>query len=130
MTDPVDEAEVEAVARAMKHTPLPWKTDKYGSYIWCDAAKGGDRPVLDTRGWGYLTGKGSGAIELPPAEAAVEQRAVADFVVAACNSYSDLAGLVRAAFNRSALPPDLRARAAVLLKQIDAHRSKAGGGNG
>jgi hypothetical protein len=45
--------------------------------------KGGDAKVCDIRGWGYLTGKGHGALGLPEAEAIAIQEANARLIAAA-----------------------------------------------
>lgn len=67
-----------------KHTPDPTTWKHENGTIWCPSAKGGDRPVLDMRGWGYLTGKGHGALGLDSETAAKEQDALALFIIDAC----------------------------------------------
>lgn len=74
----------------MKHTPLPWRGDDLTGFIWCASAKGGNRPVLEIRGWGYLTGGGHGALGLSGAAAREEQEAVCAYVVKAVNSHEAL----------------------------------------
>ena len=48
--------------------PGQWTCDNAG-YIWSDSLKGGRTHLADVRGWGYLTGGGSGALDLPSADA-------------------------------------------------------------
>jgi hypothetical protein len=43
--------------------PGEWTCDNAG-YIWADSLKGGRTHMIDVRGWGYLTGRGSGALAL------------------------------------------------------------------
>ena len=65
----------------------PFKTDDFASYIYGSNDKiGGDNPVLEIRGWGYLTGNGHGALGLSHAEAVAEQKRFASFVVDALNA--------------------------------------------
>jgi len=67
----------------------PFKTDDFASYIYGSNDKiGGDNPVLEIRGWGYLTGNGHGALGLSHAEAVSEQKRFASFVVDALNATS------------------------------------------
>lgn len=67
----------------------PFKTDDFASYIYGSNDKiGGDNPVLEIRGWGYLTGNGHGALGLSHAEAVAEQKRFASFVVDALNAAS------------------------------------------
>lgn len=56
--------------------------------IWMPSAKGGDTFVLDVRGWGYLTGRGGGALGLGEDEAMKLQDAFGDMVAAALNAYA------------------------------------------
>lgn len=65
----------------------PFKTDRYGSKIYGTSDKdGGETIVLDIRGWGYLTGRGHGALAMDLDEAAAEQIRFAEFVAAALNA--------------------------------------------
>jgi hypothetical protein len=43
--------------------PGQWTCDNAG-YIWADSIKGGRTHMIDVRGWGYLTGRGHGALDL------------------------------------------------------------------
>lgn len=43
--------------------PGQWTCDNAG-YIWADGLKGGRTHMIDVRGWGYLTGRGMGALGL------------------------------------------------------------------
>jgi hypothetical protein len=65
----------------------PYTTDDFGVYVYGTDKDGDANIVIDIRGWGYLTGKGSGALALPDAEAIAEQQAFARHVVAALNAY-------------------------------------------
>jgi hypothetical protein len=64
----------------------PYSTDQWGSYIFGKSDKDySDIPLLDTRAWGYLTGKGHGALGLPIDKAHQYRKEFADRVVAALN---------------------------------------------
>lgn len=43
--------------------PGQWTCDNAG-YIWADSLRGGRTHMIDVRGWGYLTGRGMGALDL------------------------------------------------------------------
>lgn len=75
--------DTEPVERA-GHTPGPWRVG-YGSlHVFADNAKiGGDAMVCEVRGWGYLTGKGHGALGLSSDEAAAIQDANARLIASA-----------------------------------------------
>lgn len=60
-----------------------WKADPHGLYVWADHPEKGPWPILDIRGWGFLTGKGHGALGLPKEVAIQLQRQVCDYVAAA-----------------------------------------------
>jgi hypothetical protein len=70
------------------HSPHPstWRYDPRGQIVWGASAKGGEARVLDIRGWGYLTGKGHGALGLDPKTACDDQDALGQFVVDACKA--------------------------------------------
>lgn len=70
----------------------PYFTDPFADKIYGMSDKGGNMTVLDIRGWGYLTGRGSGALGLDKAEAIDEQKRFAEFVVNALNA-AEKAGL-------------------------------------
>lgn len=72
------------MASEVKHTPGPWRVGYRSLHILADNAKaGGDAMICDIRGWGYLTGKGHGALGLPPEQAAAIQDANARLIAAA-----------------------------------------------
>jgi hypothetical protein len=48
-----------------------------------NAKIGGETPICDIRGWGYLTGQGHGALGLSEKEAIAVQRAIADYIASA-----------------------------------------------
>jgi len=48
--------------------PGQWTCDNAG-YIWADSLKGGRTHMIDVRGWGYLTGRGTGALDLDTKDA-------------------------------------------------------------
>lgn len=64
----------------------PYSTDPFGDKIYGTSDKGGANIVLDVRGWGYLTGRGSGALGLDDRPAIEEQIEFAKRVVAALNA--------------------------------------------
>ena len=64
----------------------PYFTDRYGTFIYGRSDKdNGDVPVLEVRGWGYLTGNGHGALKQDPGVARAAQLEFAERVVAALN---------------------------------------------
>lgn len=72
------------MASEVKHTPGPWRVGYRSLHILADNAKaGGDAMICDIRGWGYLTGKGHGALGLSPEQAAEIQDANARLIAAA-----------------------------------------------
>lgn len=71
------------------------KADSFGLQIWGESQKGGDTHVLDVRGWGYLTGRGHGALGLSGADGIAAQRAVQAYVVASWNALPDLISAAR-----------------------------------
>lgn len=74
-----------------KFTPGPWSVGYLGSSIVCVNAKiGGEAKLFDIRGWGYLTGKGHGALGLPDEDAVSIQAANANLVSAAPELYEAL----------------------------------------
>lgn len=58
-----------------KFIPGPYKGDEFGCYVWAPAKTGGDCMIAQIRGWGYLTGKDSGALGLSHEEAEEIQKA-------------------------------------------------------
>ena len=88
----------------------PFKTDDFASYIYGSNDKiGGDNPVLEIRGWGYLTGNGHGALGLSHAEAVAEQKRFASFVVDALNAASPPAVAAGGVTGRNAMVVELSA---------------------
>ena len=82
---PVDltEATLRETAKAL----APFSTDRAGM-IWARSAKGGRTRIADIRGWGYLTGQGSGALGLSEADGAAEQARWAEMICAALNAFA------------------------------------------
>ncbi|MCX5516179.1 hypothetical protein C3941_19505 [Kaistia algarum] len=72
--------------------PDTWRYDQLGSQIVGASAKGGDTLVIDIRGWGYLTGKGHGALGLSFEPARAAQDALAEFIIAACRAAASKEG--------------------------------------
>lgn len=64
----------------------PFSVDRAG-YIWMSGKKGGQTLLAQIRGWGYLTGRGDGALGLPEKEAVQEQLRWGDMIVEALNEY-------------------------------------------
>jgi hypothetical protein len=61
-----------------------WTPSLSGRMVNTTNAKiGGETPVCEIRGWGYLTGQGHGALGLSEAEAIALQRALAAYIAAA-----------------------------------------------
>lgn len=73
--------ELERLAREAKEAaPGEWKALR--DEIWYPSAKGGETKLLDIRGWGYFTGKGSGALGLPHDQAMKRQDDLAAYIAA------------------------------------------------
>jgi hypothetical protein len=68
---------------------------EHGRMIFGQSKKGGGAHVLDIRGWGYLTGKGGGALGLCEEQAIEAQKAIEAYVVAAWNAVPELIALAR-----------------------------------
>lgn len=65
----------------------PYSTDRYGIFIYGKSDKDdGGVPVLEVRAWGYLTGRGHGAIGVDSPTAIAAQKDFAERVVAALNA--------------------------------------------
>lgn len=60
--------------------------DPYGLQVWGRSRKDGLAHVVDIRGWGYLTGRGHGALGLSEEEGIAAQKAVQAYLVAAWNN--------------------------------------------
>jgi hypothetical protein len=66
---------------------------RFGTRVWGVNAKIGDAsPVLDVRGWGYLTGKGHGALGLSVEQAKAEQDAFGELVADLLNKHFGITG--------------------------------------
>ncbi len=61
-----------------------WTPSPSGRLVNATNAKiGGETPICEIRGWGYLTGKGHGSLGLSEAEAIAVQRTLAAYIAAA-----------------------------------------------
>lgn len=69
--------------RVKKWIDGPWRVDNMGLGIWCDHKEKGANKLLDIRGWGFLTGKGHGALGLDSEEAESIQIAIGNVAAAA-----------------------------------------------
>jgi hypothetical protein len=78
-----------------EHTPTPWRSCPYSQDIYADNVPKGPMRVADIRGWGYLTGKGHGALGLSNEEALATQIANAALIVKAVNNHASLVGALR-----------------------------------
>lgn len=65
------------------HTRGPWAVGYEALDVMAPNVERGPMKVCDIRGWGYLTGKGHGALGLPKAEAKAIQEANAALIAAA-----------------------------------------------
>jgi hypothetical protein len=65
------------------HTPGPWEVDKFTYWITASNVAKGPMHVADIRGWGYLTGKGDGALGMEYDAAVEVQKANARLIAAA-----------------------------------------------
>lgn len=97
-----------------EHFPTPWRMDPINFTIYAQDVPKGPARVADMRGWGYLTGKGHGALALSDNEAIAIQQANAAFIVKAVNEY---AGLVQRLVEATRL---INEGNATLAKLIDA----------
>jgi hypothetical protein len=106
MTTTLDTMELRRILEVAANAGLKsgeWRADTYGLQIWADGLRDGDTHILDIRGWGYLTGRGHGALALAEDEAIAIQRAwqahVVAFDPATCRALLDrldaLEGLLR-----------------------------------
>ena len=77
------------LADATRHFSLPFHGDEGCMKIW-DA---NTRLVADVRSWGYLTGKGTGALGLSDEDALKAQRDLMHAIVAAVNALPELLAL-------------------------------------
>lgn len=73
-----------------EHFPRPWKIDPHALSIYSSETPKGCARVADLRGWGYLTGKGYGALGLSDDDGIAAQRANAELIVKAVNSHDAL----------------------------------------
>jgi hypothetical protein len=81
-----------AMTEAQKHTPTPWRVCPHTDSVYADAEKG-HMKICDIRGWGYLTGKGGGALGLSEDEAIAIQKANAAHIVKCVNAHEAHANL-------------------------------------
>lgn len=65
----------------------PFEVDRAG-YVWGNSAKGGKTVIANVRGWGYLTGHGSGALGMKEDDAIAEQERWGEMFVAALNAFA------------------------------------------
>lgn len=71
----------------------PYTTDPFACKIYGKSDKdGGEVTVLDIRGWGYLTGHGSGALGMDHNPAFDEQK---DFAQRVCNALNAAEGFAQ-----------------------------------
>lgn len=73
-----------------EHFPAPWDVDRLTATVYATDVPKGPARVADMRGWGYLTGKGHGALSLSEDEAIDIQRANAEHIIKCVNSHPDL----------------------------------------
>lgn len=74
-----------------KFTKGPWSVDHYALHVESIGCRKAPARVCDIRGWGYLTGKGHGALGLSQSEAILIQKANAYLIAAAPELYDELA---------------------------------------
>lgn len=74
--------------------PGPWKVGYRGLDVVAPSLRGGEAKVCDIRGWGYLTGKGHGALGLSEDEATAIQTANARLIAASPDLLSALKDLL------------------------------------
>lgn len=77
-----------------KATARPWRVDEHAFSIYSDNVPKGPMRVLDIRGWGYLTGKGLGALGLSDAEGLAVQKANAALICEAVNAFDSHKALI------------------------------------
>lgn len=104
------------------HTPGPWSIDKHTLWIVARDTPKSQMHVADIRGWGYLTGKGHGALGLDVEEAKAIQDANARLIAAAPDMLEALR-LVKQLYAYTG--PDADGFAAMVERTIDAALSKA-----
>jgi hypothetical protein len=83
--------------------PGPWAADKVMPVVWAMKDDHIVCRIADVRGYGYLTG--GAALNLSQEEAAVRQRATANFIAAAPDLFDALDGLLMALGLDSSLHP-------------------------
>lgn len=93
MTDQLAD-ELESLAKEA-HVASPWRNENPKGWVWGPSEKGGDTHILDIRGWGYLTGNGSGGLGLPLDEAHKRYDATGDLVVALVNNLPAILSALR-----------------------------------
>lgn len=82
-----DNADAVIALKRLARKLGPFTVDKAG-YVWCNSAKGGKTVFANVRGWGYLTGQGSGALGLDEDAAIAEQERWAALMTEALNAYA------------------------------------------
>jgi hypothetical protein len=76
-------------------TPGPWEADHHGLNVVAPDPYGkGRMQVADIRGWGHLTGQGTGACKLTDEEGSAIQDANMIFIVEARNNFEALLDMV------------------------------------
>lgn len=106
---------------AAQHMPGPWKVGYRAMDVLAPSKKGGDAKVCDIRGWGYLTGKGDGALGLSDVEGYAIQQANAALISAAPEMLVQLKGMLGLAeFLINAIDVDTDQTKIVLLKDGEA----------
>ena len=77
----------------LNHSPGPWVTRDPFLKVEGPSEMGGEFCVCDIRGWGYLTGKGHGALGLSEKEALAIQKANAELIASAPDMEKEIAQL-------------------------------------
>lgn len=112
--------------RANVTTLGPWRVHYSESGqawdIWAPSAKGGETKLFDVRGWGYLTGKGHGALGLSPDDAVKVQAEWARMAAAAPDLLEALKAVVAVADRNTVEFDKARAALAKALPSPLSHR--------
>ena len=110
------------------HLLTPWHVDPLSATVYASDVPKGPARVADMRGWGYLTGKGQGALALSQDEAIDIQRANAAFIVKAVNNHARLeADLAEAVRLLDALLGLEKGSGAAALAFVERHNGAVGG---
>lgn len=79
-----------------EHFPLPWSVEPHSFSIYASHVTKKQSPrVADMRGWGYLTGKGDGALGLSDDDGIRAQKANAELIVKAVNNHQPMVDAIR-----------------------------------